>query len=177
MPRTYFLSSARLGFGHWTADDLPLALALWGDPEVRRFLGPPLAESEIGERLQREIGWMRAYSVQYWPIFLRASGEHVGCAGLRPYKPEEQILELGFHLRPPFWGQGLAEEAGRAVIAFAFDQLHPKALFAGHHPHNAASKRVLQKLGFRYMGDELYPPAGEIHPSYLLYPPAAREAG
>ncbi len=36
---TYFLTSARLGFRQWTAADLPLAVALWQDAEVTRYLG------------------------------------------------------------------------------------------------------------------------------------------
>jgi len=111
---------------------------------------------------------MSGYNVQYWPIFLLSTGEHVGCGGLRPYKPEDRIFELGFHLLPAYWGKGLAVEAGRGVIAYAFESLGVKALFAGHHPANAASRRVLEKLGFTFTHEELYPPTGLLHPSYLL---------
>lgn len=34
---SYFLRSERVGFRTWTAEDLPLALGLWGDPEVTRL--------------------------------------------------------------------------------------------------------------------------------------------
>jgi ribosomal-protein-alanine N-acetyltransferase len=168
MSRAYWLTSARLGFSHWTADDLPLALALWGDAEVRRFLGGPLSEAEVKARMEREIAWAATYNVQYWPIFLLADGAHVGCAGLRPYEPSEQVYELGYHLRPQFWRQGLAEEAGRAVVTHAFETLGSRALYAGHHPENAGSARVLEKLGFRHTHDQLYPETGKLHPAYLL---------
>jgi RimJ/RimL family protein N-acetyltransferase len=62
----------------------------------------------------------------------------------------------------------LAQEAGRAVIAFAFENLGAEALFAGHHPANSASRRVLAKLGFQFTHDEFYPPTGLMHRSYLL---------
>lgn len=42
------------------------------------------------------------------------------------------------------------------------------ALIAGHHPENHASRRTLQRLGFRYTHDELYPPTGQMEPCYLL---------
>jgi len=111
---------------------------------------------------------MSAYNVQYWPIFLLDSGAHAGCAGIRPYRAEDRTYELGFHLRRACWGRGLAEEAARAVITFAFQKAGVKALFAGHHPRNAASRRVLEKLGFRFTHEEFYPPTGLKHPSYLL---------
>jgi ribosomal-protein-alanine N-acetyltransferase len=165
---TYFLQSARLGFRHWSEDDLPLALALWGDPAVTRFTGGPFSEGQIAERLRSEIASQNEFRFQYWPIFLRETGEHVGAAGMRAYKPAEKINAMGFYLRPPFWGRGFAEEAGRAVIAYAFDSLGASALFAGHHPENAASKRILTKLGFQYTHKQLYPPTGLDHDSYLL---------
>lgn len=111
---------------------------------------------------------MRHSRVQYWPIFLAENGAHAGCAGLRPYSPEQQIYEIGVHLLPPFWGKGLATEAAESVIFYAFDQLRAKALFAGHHPANRLSKQLLLKLGFVYTHDELYGPTGLMHPSYIL---------
>jgi RimJ/RimL family protein N-acetyltransferase len=57
------------------------------------------------------------------------------------------------------------------VISYAFETIGAKALFAGHHPENAASRRVLAKLGFRHTHDELYAPTGLLHPSYLLERP------
>jgi len=164
----YFLSSTRLGFRSWTMDDLPQAIALWGDPAVTALLGGPFTPEQVAERLTKEIGTLAAHGVQYWPVFLLEDGRHAGCAGLRPYRIEDRIYELGFHLRPEFWGRGLAEEAARTLIEFAFKKLRAAALFAGHHQENPASKHILLKLGFRYTQDEFYEPTGMDHPSYLL---------
>ena len=166
--REYFLKSERLGFSHWLRSDIGLAQGLWRDPEVNRFLAGSFTEEQIGKRLEREIGLMRDYNVQYWPIFLLETGDHVGCGGLQPYRPEEQIYELGFHLRRAYWRRGIAEEAARAVIAFAFESLGIQTLFAGHHPENGASRRILEKLGFRYAGEEIYAGSGLLEPTYLL---------
>lgn len=167
----YFLTTDRLGFRHWGPEDLQLALALWANPEVTWLIGGPRSPQQVGEKLASEIAMQDASGIQYWPIFLLATGEHVGCAGLRPYRPAERVYELGFHLLSAFWGQGLAEEAGRAVISHAFSTLGANGLFAGHHPENAASRRVLEKLGFHYTHDELYPPTGLLHRSYFLAAP------
>jgi RimJ/RimL family protein N-acetyltransferase len=75
---------------------------------------------------------------------------------------------MGVHLRAEYWGIGLAEEAGRAVIRYAFDVLDVQGLFAGHHPENAASQRLLDKLGFRFTHEQFYAPTGRKHRSYLL---------
>ena len=167
----YFLESVRLGFRTWTMQDAPLALALWGNLEVTRTFGGPFTEAQIYERLAREIANQLTHKFQYWPVFLLENDAFAGCCGLRPYKTGKQIVELGFHFLPQFWGKGLATEAAQAVINYAFGPLRLKGLFAGHHPENAVSKRVLKKLGFRYTHDELYPPTGLLNPSYFLAPP------
>jgi len=164
----------RLYFRTWQPEDLELAVGLWGDPEVARYVyvNGHVTRAMIEERLAREIATQDRSGIQYWPIFLRAGGAHVGCCGLRPYRPEERIPELGVHIRPAFWRQGLAVEAARAVIEYAFTALDAPAIFAGHNPANAASRSMLLKYGFVYTHDELYPPTGLMHPSYLLRRPA-----
>jgi RimJ/RimL family protein N-acetyltransferase len=164
----YFLRTPRLGFRWWQATELNLARSLWGDPEVTRLIGGPFTPEQVRARLEQEIAGATANGIQYWPIFLLSNDDFAGCCGLRPYRPAEEILEIGFHLRRNHWGNGYASEAAQAVIDYAFSSLAAKALFAGHHPANETSKRLLEKLGFRYVGDEHYAPTGLMHPSYLL---------
>jgi len=166
----YFLKTSRLGFRQWSRDDISLAMSLWGDPEVTRWIGGRFSEEEVERRLDREIAMQDAYRLQYWPIFLLAGGEFVGCGGLRPYRVDEKTYEMGLHLRPLYWGRGIASEAGRAIISFAFDSLGVKSIFAGHHPENSVSRKLLEKLGFRFTHEEFYAPTGLQHPSYLLAP-------
>ena len=169
----YHLRTARLGFRSWMFDDLPLASALWGDAEVARFIGGPFSDQQIRHRFDEDIALMQKHGVQYWPMFLlpvsdEAAPAHAGCGGLRPYKLESRVYEIGVHLYAAYWGQGLAEEASRAIINYGFETVGAEALFAGHHPENAASHRLLKKLGFRFTHTELYAPTGLQHPSYLL---------
>jgi RimJ/RimL family protein N-acetyltransferase len=169
--RTYFLKTDRIGFSGWTETDLPLAQSLWGDPQVTKYIcaSGSFSKSDIENRLGRELDNQEQFGIQYWPVFELASGALIGCCGLRPYGQKQ--YELGFHLRPRFWGQGLATEAAGAVIKYAFDTLQADSLFAGHNPHNVNSAKVLKKLGFSYVGDAFYAPTGLNHPSYLLKKP------
>jgi [ribosomal protein S5]-alanine N-acetyltransferase len=164
----YFLTSRRLGFRCWTDGDLQLATELWGDPAVTALIGGPFTEQMVRARLAKEISQMRERGVQYWPIFRLDSGQHVGCAGLQPYRSKQRVYELGIHLRRAFWRQGLAQEAAQACIDYAFRVLSAEALFAGHHPANEASRQLLLRLGFVRSHEELYPPTGLMHPSYWL---------
>jgi RimJ/RimL family protein N-acetyltransferase len=167
----YFLTSRRLGFRCWNGQDLALAMELWGDHRVTAFIGGPFSPEMVRARLATEMTEMVECGLQYWPLFLLDSEQHVGCAGLRRCGLGQRVYELGVHLRHAFWGQGLAEEAARAVINYGFKTLGAEALFAGHHPANESSRKLLKKLGFAYTYDELYTPTGLQHPSYLLRSP------
>jgi RimJ/RimL family protein N-acetyltransferase len=168
MEKRYFLESSRLGFRAWREDDLPLALALWTDVRVTGFFGGPYSPERVAERLAAEMATQRDSHMQYWPMFLLENNRHVGVCGLRPWRVEERIPELGFHLRPKYWRSGLGFEAATAVIEYGFTRLGAKAIFAGHHPENLASRNLLLKLGFRYAGEEVYPVSGMMEPTYLL---------
>ncbi|MBQ6834932.1 MAG: GNAT family N-acetyltransferase [Lachnospiraceae bacterium] len=163
-----FLSTDRIEFSKWTADDLEQAKCLWGDSEVTRYICATgvFSPKDIEKRLNTEVSNGEEFGLQYWPIFHKVSGELIGCCGLRPRAEKE--YEIGFHLRPKFWRQGYAVEAANAVIDYAFEVLKAEKLFAGHNPKNAASKSVLGKLGFTYIGDEFYAPTGLYHPSYEM---------
>ncbi|HEU0029636.1 MAG TPA: GNAT family N-acetyltransferase [Kofleriaceae bacterium] len=157
--------TARLAFRAWRADDLELARTLFGDARVSALVGGPFDDAAIAARLAFELANQRDHGISYYVTALH-DGTVVGCCGLKPRDPAQRIFELGFYLRPMWWGQGLAVEAGRAVIAHAFDTLGAASLFAGHHPENHGSRRTLEKLGFAYTHDEHYPPTGLMHPGY-----------
>lgn len=172
MTELYFLKTNRLGFRIWQDDDFDLALGLWGDPKVTQLIDArgQLTAAQVLDRLKQEMANQTQFGVQYWPVFLLTTREHVGCCGLRPYDQNNNIYEIGFHIRSTHWRQGYAFEAARAAIAYAFQQLRAAALFAGHNPKNTGSRALLEKLGFQYTHDEYYPPTGLHHPSYLLEP-------
>jgi len=168
----YFLTTARLGFRAWREGDIELAMSLWGDPEVVALIDSRgrLTRAQVRERLRREIENERAHGIQYWPFFLLASGAFVGCAGLKPYEPEPGRFEMGFHLCRAHWGLGYATEAAEAVVRHAFGDLGLTSLLSGHNPANHASRRVLEKLGFNWLRDELFEGTGLVHPLYELRP-------
>lgn len=177
-PKPYFLTTSRLRFARWRESDLDRARSLWGDPAVTRYISSGgFSDDRVKARLLFELEHDRKFGVQYWPVFLRESGDFIGCCGLRAFDSEpgdleQGIYELGFHLKPEYWGRGYAGEAARAVVAYAFDHLHLNGLFAGHHPENVNSGKLLLKLGFVPAGTQYYPPTGLEHPAYRLKNPA-----
>jgi ribosomal-protein-alanine N-acetyltransferase len=168
MTDNYFLKTDRIGFRNWTLDDIELAIDLWGDAEVARYIGGPFSNSQVQRKLSTERAIARLYNMQYWPIFDLSTGEHIGCCGLRPYKPEEKVYEMESHIKRSSWGKGYGHESARAVVDYAKKHLDAKAIFASHNPESAQSKSLLEKLGFQYTHDAVYEPTGVLHASYLL---------
>jgi RimJ/RimL family protein N-acetyltransferase len=168
--REFFLNTSRLGFSLWSEEDISDALELWGNLEVTKFIvaDGKMSKEQVEQRLRKEIETYNNYNIQYWPIYLIETNQNVGCCGIRPYDSENNIFEMGIHLKQQYWGKGIAQEACSAIIEYAFNYLKANALFAGHNPKNSASAGLLKKLGFTYTHDEFYPPTGLYHPSYLM---------
>ena len=68
---------------------------------------------------------------------------------------KSDVPEIGYWLGVPYWGQGYATEAARAVIDYAFEEFGSAELRAGARVVNPASRRVLEKCGFQWTGVEL----------------------
>jgi RimJ/RimL family protein N-acetyltransferase len=95
------------------------------------------------------------------PMALRATifkpdGRYIGRCGLYPLRtergdvvPNEAVI--AFYLARPYWGRGLATEAGQAFVAHGFNQVGLSRIEAGINADNKASIRVIEKLGFKWV--------------------------
>ncbi|HEY9137682.1 MAG TPA: GNAT family N-acetyltransferase [Terriglobus sp.] len=160
--------SARLRFRTWREEDLPLAIALWTDADVMQHMGGARSMEQATERFREECANQQNYGFQYWPLFSLESGEHAGCAGLRPFHESLDVLEVGVHIARPFWSGRYGEEAARAVIAHAWTHTSASSLVAGHGPDNANSQALIGRLGFVYTHHEPWGPRQRMHPYYKL---------
>src|ERR1700724_4901692 len=145
--------TGRLAARSWQIEDLPLAMELWGDPAVTALIDfrGKLTEAQVYEKLNAEIEGERSSGVQYWALFDHRNGDFVGCGGLRPwvYTPSEADFEVGFHLVKRCWGNGFGTEAARGALEYAWEKLQGTRVYAGHHPDNRASERILKSSGSR----------------------------
>ena len=74
----------------------------------------------------------------------------IGGAGY--YRRPSGVAELGFWLGRPWWGQGYATEATRAIVRHGFGNRRLPGFSSAHFDDNPASARVLAKLGFEAVG-------------------------
>src|SRR5687768_15839846 len=91
-------------------------------------------------------GWLASFAITE-----RESGALAGAIGLH-VEPAHGRAELGYWIGKPFWGRGYATEAGRAVLRFGFETVGLNKIYAAVFIKNAASDRVLRKLGMKWEG-------------------------
>jgi RimJ/RimL family protein N-acetyltransferase len=152
----------RLEARHWNAvEHAAGALAMYGDPEVVRFIGGKLVASEDAQRAEIEaiIGRIAKLAPGQggWPLFERATGELVGVALLKPLPASPGHvsigeIEIGWHLARKHWRRGFATEAGKALLVRGFEALKLPELHAVVEPPNDASLAVARRLGMRHTG-------------------------
>ncbi len=172
-PLRFPLSTPRLELRPFTLADAPVIHAVYRDPGVMRHVGAgPVAGLGATEAMLRDyIAHQRRHGFSFWAVLERASGTLVGDAGL--YRPGGRGpgAELGYTLREASWGRGYATEAARACVEAAFGPLGLEELHAIADPANAASIRVLEKLGMAPAGIQLA--YGRPHHRFELRRPGA----
>ena len=81
---------------------------------------------------------------------IRGKREAIGAVGLELHGRDR--LTLGYALAPEFWGNGYASEAVVAIVEAAFSLTQAIAINASVRVENPASRRVLEKTRFRFVG-------------------------
>lgn len=122
---------------------------LWTDPEVRRFLWDDtvISLATAAEVTRASAADFTARRFGLWSIHVRDdAGSIAGFCGLRTEGIGSEP-ELLFGLRPAVWRQGLAREAARAVLAYAFGTLALSRIIAATDAPNERSARTLSALG------------------------------
>jgi len=81
-------------------------------------------------------------------VITRDDGRIVGACGIGTLRADGP--EIGYWIGVPYWGNGYATEAARAVVDHAFGDLGYEELLAGARVTNPASRRVLEKCGYQW---------------------------
>jgi ribosomal-protein-alanine N-acetyltransferase len=151
------LETARLKLVPWTLDDVADFRQLATDPLVLRYIngGIPYKEDRILEFVTRQERNEREHGFSMWRLVLRPWGDFAGFCGIQPV-PTTGEIEIGWWLRPKFWRQGLATEAARAALQVAFRERKIPEVIAVAMPDNAASRRIMLRLGMTYTGPSVY---------------------
>ena len=124
------------------------------DPVVMATLGGVRSENETWEGLWNALEHWERNGFGPWIFGDRETGETVGGATLRRVEIDGcEEVEVGYRVAAAWWGRGIATEMASALVAVARDRLGLQEVVAFTLPDNVASRRVMEKAGFRYERD------------------------
>jgi len=149
------ITTARLVLREFVPGDWPDVLAFQRDPRYLRYY----AWTGRGEAEAREFVQMFVSQQSERPrrrfqlaITLPDIGRVIGDCGIRRKPRNEWEADIGYELSPEHWGRGYATEATRALVDFGFRELGLHRISSWCIADNAASARVLERLGLRQEG-------------------------
>jgi RimJ/RimL family protein N-acetyltransferase len=173
MPYPEAVETERLTLRRWTLDDGAAMDAIWRERDVWSALRPDIPfDPDAGHHmLNRHVAHWRRYGFGLWAVSERPSREMIGWVGAsHPAFISELAdrIEIGWTLRPPAWGRGIATEAGAAAIDAAFEHLDTDEVISLIHHTNTRSIGVAERLGMSHARDVLHPELGEDLRVYAL---------
>jgi RimJ/RimL family protein N-acetyltransferase len=183
------LRTERLLLRPWRDDDLEPFASLNADPRVMRHFPSVLTRAESDALAERIRAGLERDGLGLLAAETRDEARFIGFVGLARPKlsmPFSPCVEIGWRLAAEHWNQGYATEAARECVRWAFEDLGLDELVSFTAADNAASRRVMEKLGMRRDAGEDFDhpglPAGHRLRRHVLYrlpraawrPPAPR---
>jgi [ribosomal protein S5]-alanine N-acetyltransferase len=154
-PSQLTLRTPRLLLREFRDDDWRPVLAYQSDPRYLRYYAwTGRSEAEVREFVRgfvEQQQWAPRTRYQL-AIVLPEEGKFIGNVGIRIRDPRSQEADIGYELGPDYWGNGYATEAAREIVRFGFEQLALHRISSWCVEDNAASARVLQKVGMQLEG-------------------------
>ena len=158
------IDTPRLRLRPWIDADFEPLAAMCADPRVMEFA------SSLFSRAETEAMWRRIQEHHarygFGPWAMEVDGKFAGSLGLDWVRFEAHFtpcVEIGYRLRPEFWGRGLATEGGKAALRYGFEGLGLREIVAFTTPANRRSRRVMEKIGLVFSEEFDHPLIAQGH--------------
>ena len=132
------------------------------DPLVHKFLGNKPYEKieQSRDTIAFVMQQYEDFGIGRWAVVEKATNDFVGWVGHKymkgPVNGHTDYYDFGYRLARRFWGKGYATESGKASLDYGINTLGMKNIYGMTDMNNMASRHVLEKLGFRYIGNFNY---------------------
>ena len=125
------------------------------DKEIARYtenIPYPYPKTDTIKFIKRSDDKIKKGKGYTFGITLKEDDQVLGIVSLNSIDHKNKSAELGYWLGKKYWGKGIISEAVRLILGFAFKNLKLHRVHAGVFEKNIASKRVLEKSGFKFEG-------------------------
>lgn len=143
------MSDSKLSFSKYEAQDFDSYYSIVKQDDVMRYIsGKGLT---IGQARAKFLSILEQGLAEeplgYFKV-IKEDGVLIGDCKLVHYKLDPSVLEIGYILKPEYWGKGYGAMIGREMLALADEVAPPKDIIGLIDPENRASKKLLEKFGF-----------------------------
>ncbi len=170
----YLIGTPRVGLRRWQERDREPFANLNADPVVMKYFPAQLSRAESDAVIDRFERHHTDRGFGLWAADWLETGQFVGFVGLAvpsfdaPFTP---CVEIGWRLDRAWWGRGIATEAARACLTYAFTMLGLPEVVSFTATHNERSRRVMETIGMTYSALFRHPSLPPNHPlaEHVLY--------
>ena len=142
------LETPRLLLRHYAPDDADALSEVLCDRENMRYYPNPFERADVEAWIEKSMRRYAEEGTALWAMILKPNGEFAGDCGLTRQQVDDVTeLEVGYHLARRYQGQGLATEAARACLDYAFSNLGLQRVISLIRPENLPSRRVAERNG------------------------------
>ncbi|MES2704925.1 MAG: GNAT family N-acetyltransferase [Bacteroidota bacterium] len=153
-----FIESERLYIRELQPGDAAGMYEMDADPEVHKYVGKTPVQSL--KQSEDVVAFIRQqytdFGIARWAVVEKGTDEFAGWTGFKfmkgPINGLSDYYDFGYRLKRKFWGRGYATESGHAALHYGIKEHGFKDIYAMTDVDNAASRRVLEKLGFELSG-------------------------
>ena len=148
------LRGERIVLRVWRREDAPALFENFSDPKFMRYWSRALYADvgEVRSYLDLQLADLERFEFYPWAITLQGDDKPVGNCTLFGVDRDNRRCLLGYGLTPTLQGRGLASEAVKLAINFAFDELGLHRIETDIDPRNESSWRLVERLGFQREG-------------------------
>jgi ribosomal-protein-alanine N-acetyltransferase len=170
------LTTDRLILRSWRDDDKEPFATINADPRVMEFFRRPLSRAESNAMVDGIEEHFETHGFGLWAVEVQDGAPFIGFTGLSFWQRApslEPLVEIGWRLGSPYWGQGYATEAARFALQYGFRTARLTEIVSFTAARNLRSRAVMERIGMHHDPaddfDHTTFPEGHSLRSHVLY--------
>ena len=125
------------------------------DPDVLTYIGTPAIKTldEAYDIIKYIRNQYAENGIGRWAVIDKETSDFVGWSGLKyeqDLRSDFDYYDIGYRLRPEYWGKGIASETALECLRFGFDQMNLDAICGAAEVRHKVSNHILQKIGLSF---------------------------
>ena len=156
----HLFTSNRLGFRNWKVSDINLLYNINSDKDVMEFFPTKPTKEETIDFIFRMQQQFQLKGFCYFAVDILETNEFIGFIGISEQTYETDFspfVDIGWRLKKSSWNNGYATEGAKTCLAYAFNKLNLKTIFAIAPKLNVKSHSVMEKIGMKKHSTFLHP--------------------